>query len=60
MNLYGEVVGIVSAKYSSYSNTTVEGIGFAIPISDVQTIITDIMENGQVTDKPTWPSRPAV
>ena len=51
MNLYGEVVGIVSAKYSSYSNTTVEGIGFAIPISDVQTIITDIMENGAVTDK---------
>lgn len=51
MNLYGEVVGIVSAKYSSYSNTSVEGIGFAIPISDVQTIITDIMENGQVTDK---------
>ncbi len=51
MNLYGEVIGIVSAKYSSYSNTTVEGIGFAIPISDVQTIITDIMENGQVTDK---------
>ena len=50
-NEYGEVVGIVSAKYSSYSNTTVEGIGFAIPISDVQTIITDIMENGQVTDK---------
>ena len=52
MNLYGEVVGIVSAKYSSYSNTTVEGLGFAIPINDVQTIITDIMENGQVTDKP--------
>ena len=51
MNLYGEVVGIVSAKYSSYSDTTVEGIGFAIPISDVQTIITDIMENGQGTDK---------
>ena len=51
MNLYGEVVGIVSAKYSSYSDTTVEGIGFAIPISDVQTIITGIMENGQVTDK---------
>ena len=52
MNLYGEVVGIVSAKYSNYSNTTVEGLGFAIPINDVQTIITDIMENGQVTDKP--------
>ena len=51
MNLYGEVVGIVSAKYSSYSNTSVEGLGFAIPISDVRAIISDIMENGQVTDK---------
>ena len=50
-NLYGEVVGIVSAKYSSYSNTSVEGLGFAIPISDVQAIITDIMENGAVTNK---------
>ena len=49
--LYGEVVGIVSAKYSSYSSTTVEGLGFAIPISDVRSIITDIMENGAVTDK---------
>ena len=54
MNLYGEVVGIVSAKYSSYSDTTVEGLGFAIPIGDVQAIITDIMENGQVTDKPSF------
>ena len=51
MNLYGEVVGIVSAKYSTYSSTTVEGLGFAIPIDDVQAIITDIMENGAVTDK---------
>lgn len=51
MNLYGEVVGIVSAKYSSYSNTMVEGLGFAIPISDVRAIIADIMENGQVTGK---------
>ena len=51
MNLYGEVVGIVSAKYSSYADTTVEGLGFAIPINDVQSIISDIMENGSVTDK---------
>ena len=51
MNLYGEVVGIVSAKYSTYSSTTVEGLGFAIPIDDVKSIITDIMENGAVTDK---------
>ena len=51
VNLYGEVVGIVSAKYSTYSSTTVEGLGFAIPISDVRSMITDIMENGAVTDK---------
>ena len=51
MNVYGEVIGIVSAKYSSYANTTVEGLGFAIPISDIQTLIVDIMENGQVTNK---------
>ena len=51
MNLYGEVVGIVSAKYSTYSTTTVEGLGFAIPISDVKSVITDIMENGAVTGK---------
>ena len=51
VNLYGEVIGIVSAKYSSYSNASVEGLGFAIPISDVRAIISDIMENGQVTGK---------
>ncbi len=51
MNLYGEVIGIVSAKYSSYANTVVEGLGFAIPISDVKAVIADIMENGQVTGK---------
>lgn len=50
-NSYGEVIGIVSAKYSSYSNTTVEGIGFAIPINDVLSLVKDIMTNGYVTNK---------
>ena len=50
-NSYGEVIGIVSAKYSSYSNTTVEGIGFAIPIDDVLAMVKDIMTNGYVTNK---------
>ena len=49
---YGEVIGIVSAKYSSYSNTTVEGIGFAIPIDDVLAMVKDIMTDGYVTNKP--------
>ncbi len=52
LNSYGEVVGIVSAKYSSYSNEAVEGLGFAIPINDVIAMIQDIMTNGYVTNKP--------
>ena len=50
-NEYGEVVGIVSAKYSSYASQSVEGLGFAIPINDVAAMIQDIMTNGYVTDK---------
>ena len=53
VNIYGEVVGIVSAKYSSSSSgNAVEGLGFAIPIDDVLSMIEDIMENGQVTPRP--------
>ncbi len=51
-NVYGEVVGIVSAKYSSYANTAAEGLGFAIPINDVIAMVEDIMENGRVTNRP--------
>jgi len=51
-NSYGEVVGIVSAKYSAYSSTVVEGLGFAIPINDVIAMVEDIMENGRVTNRP--------
>lgn len=52
-NTYGEVVGIVSAKYSSSTGSaSVEGLGFAIPIDDVLDMIRDIMENGQVTTRP--------
>lgn len=57
LNKYGEVVGIVSAKYSSSSSessstASVEGLGFAIPINDVSAMIQDIMTNGYVTNKP--------
>ena len=51
-NLYGEVVGIVSAKYSSYANQSVEGLGFAIPINDVEAMVEDIITNGYVSNKP--------
>ena len=52
-NIYGEVVGIVSAKYStSSSGNAVEGLGGAIPMDDVLSMIEDIMESGQVTTRP--------
>ncbi len=47
-NAAGQVVGIVTAKYSS---TGVEGLGFAIPISDAAHIANQILEFGYVTDK---------
>lgn len=40
LNMKGEVVGINSSKYAS---TDVEGMGFAIPVSSVETIISDLM-----------------
>ena len=52
-NKYGEVIGIVSAKYSSSSSgASVEGLGFAIPINDVIALIEDIMANGHATNRP--------
>ena len=57
-NQYGEVIGIINAKYSSGTSTfssneaSIEGIGFAIPINDVQTILSDLMKHGYVTGKP--------
>ena len=47
-NSLGEVVGIVTAKYSS---TGVEGIGFAIPINDAVAIANDLVTKGYVTGK---------
>ena len=45
-NLYGEVVGITNAKYSSSSGTSVDNIAFAIPIDNVYGIAESIIENG--------------
>ncbi len=49
LNSKGEVVGINTAKYSSNSissSASIEGMGFAIPISDVEGIIKDLI-NGK-------------
>ena len=50
-NAAGEVVGIVTAKYSS---SGVEGLGFAIPIDSILTDISDLIVNGYITGRPTF------
>ena len=50
-NMYGQVIGITTAKYSGTtgSGATIEGIGFAIPIDDVEPLINDLIDYGYVT-----------
>ncbi|MCH5202273.1 MAG: trypsin-like peptidase domain-containing protein [Oscillospiraceae bacterium] len=49
----GNLVGIIVAKASSDSSTgSVEGLGFAIPINDVEKIIGDLKNYGYVKGKP--------
>ena len=52
LNSAGEVVGINSVKYSSNSSSSasIEGMGFAIPITDVKDLIEKLM-NGTNDDK---------
>ena len=48
-NLYGEVIGITNAKYSSSgSGASIDNIGFAIPINSVMNIVESIIENGYI------------
>lgn len=46
---HGFVVGIASAKYASSS---IEGLGFCVPIDDVRSMIDEIINNGYVSGKP--------
>ena len=53
INKKGQVIGINSSKMSaSYSEASIEGIGFAIPSNEAARIVKDIMEYGYVTGKP--------
>ncbi len=50
-NLYGEVIGITNAKYSSNSSSeaSIDNIGFAIPINNIMSIVQSIIEKGYVS-----------
>ena len=50
-NLYGEVIGITNAKYSSSSSpseASIDNIGFAIPLDQVRSIFESIITNGYI------------
>ena len=50
-NLYGEVIGITNAKYSSNASgeASIDNIGFAIPVNDVMPIVESIIEKGYIS-----------
>ena len=52
INDHGQVVGITNLKMESY-DSTVEGLGFAIPSATVKTVVDELIANGVVTGRPT-------
>ena len=54
INCYGQVIGINTMKMSNFYSlsTTVEGIGFAIPIDTAKPIIDELIEKGYVSGRP--------
>ena len=49
VNAYGQVIGINAVKIASSS---VEGMGFAIPISQAKPVIEDLITYGYVKGRP--------
>ncbi len=49
VNAYGQVIGINAVKISS---STVEGMGFAIPISEAKPVLEDLIKYGYVKGRP--------
>lgn len=47
----GNVIGINSSKYFAYGDTTVEGMGYAIPMSDAVSVINDLMDRTVLKDE---------
>ena len=53
VNCYGQVVGINTMKIGDYaSDGGVEGLGFAIPITSVQTVLEQLANQGYVAGRP--------
>ena len=53
VNMAGQVIGVNTMKLSS-GYSTVEGIGFAIPISTAEPLINELAEKGYVSGRPAF------
>lgn len=54
INCYGQVVGINTMKIGAFTDTAgVEGLGFAIPSTQVKEIVDQIVSQGYVSGRPT-------
>ncbi len=49
INIYGQVIGINTAKSTGYD---VEGLGFAIPVNEVISVVESIIKHGYVKGRP--------
>jgi len=53
VNCYGQVVGINTMKIGDYASSSgVENLGFAIPITSVQTVLEQLANQGYVAGRP--------
>lgn len=52
INVYGQVVGINTMKMGSSNAVSVEGLGFAIPVSSAAWMIDNLIEYGEVRGEP--------
>ncbi len=52
INMYGQVIGINSSKIMSSGNSTYEGMGFAIPMTDAKEIVDELIRFGYIKPDP--------
>lgn len=53
VNMYGQVVGVTSSKYTNayYGGSAYEGLGFAISIDQAMPIAEELIENGYISGR---------
>lgn len=52
INMYGQVIGINSSKIMSSGDSTYEGLGFAIPMTDAKEIVDELIRFGYIVPDP--------